>query len=56
MGRRKLLKSHERRAVFGLPTDDDSLIRHYILSSSDLPEIQIRRRGLTSSASLSNSD
>lgn len=44
MGRRKLLKSHERRAVFGLPTDDDSLIRHYTLSPSDLLEIQIRRR------------
>jgi hypothetical protein len=43
MSRRKLLKSQERRAVFGLPTDDDSLIRHYTLSPN-LLEIRIRRR------------
>jgi hypothetical protein len=42
---RKLLKCNERRAVFGLPTDDDSLIRHYTLSPSDLLEIQIRPPG-----------
>ncbi|BCH67492.1 hypothetical protein RvVAT039_pl03250 (plasmid) [Agrobacterium vitis] len=44
MGRRKLLKSDERRAVFGVPTDDDGLIRHYTLSLSDRLEIQTRRR------------
>jgi TnpA family transposase len=40
----KLLKNHERQAVFGVPTDDDSLIRYYTLSPSDLLDIQIRRR------------
>ncbi|MCF1474892.1 DUF4158 domain-containing protein, partial [Agrobacterium vitis] len=44
MGRRKLLKSDERRAVFGVPTSDDGLIRHYTLSLSDRLEIQTRRR------------
>lgn len=56
MGRRKLLKSDERRAVFGVPTSDDGLIRHYTLSLSDRLEIQTPAAGRpTNSASPSNS-
>lgn len=44
MRRRKLLKDQDRHRLFSVPTDEDSLIRHYSLSSADRPEIGLRRR------------
>lgn len=44
MARRALLKEHERKTLFDIPVDEDSLIRHYSLSPADLLEIQLRRR------------
>lgn len=44
MARRKLLKIQERQELFGVPTDEDSLIRHYSLSPADRLEIEVRRR------------
>lgn len=44
MARRKLLKVQERQELFRVPTDEDSLIRHYSLSPADRLEIEVRRR------------
>lgn len=44
MARRKLLKVQDRRELFDVPTDEDSLIRHYSLSPADRLEIEVRRR------------
>ncbi|WP_284316793.1 DUF4158 domain-containing protein [Labrys miyagiensis] len=44
MGRRKLLSTRERQALFAIPTDEESLIRHYTFTSAGLLEIQARRR------------
>ncbi len=44
MARRALLKPHDRQELFGIPTDEDSLIRHYSLSPADRLEIEVRRR------------
>ncbi|TGU44307.1 DUF4158 domain-containing protein, partial [bacterium M00.F.Ca.ET.152.01.1.1] len=44
MARRALLKEHERKTLFDIPVDEDSLTRHYSLSPADLLEIQLRRR------------
>ncbi|RWG08537.1 MAG: DUF4158 domain-containing protein, partial [Mesorhizobium sp.] len=44
MRRRKLLKDQDRHRLFSVPTDEDSLIRHYSLSSADRLEIGLRRR------------
>ena len=44
MRRRKLLKDQDRQRLFSVPTDEDSLIRHYSLSSADRLEIGLRRR------------
>ncbi|CAA0128661.1 Uncharacterised protein [Starkeya nomas] len=44
MAKRKLLKVHDRRTLFNIPADEDSLIRHYSLSSADRLEIELRRR------------
>jgi len=44
MARRKLLKVQDREELFGVPVDEDSLIRHYTLSSADRLEIEVRRR------------
>ena len=44
MARRKLLRREDRAALLGVPTDEDSLIRHYTLSAADLLEIAVRRR------------
>lgn len=43
-GQRMLLKPQDRRSLFEIPTDENSLIRHYTLSSSDRFEIEIRPR------------
>ena len=45
MARRKLLKREDREELFGVPVDEDSLIRHYTLSPADRLEIVMRRRG-----------
>lgn len=44
MRRRKLLKDQDRQKLFSVPTDEDSLIRYYSLSSVDRLEIGLRRR------------
>ncbi|RWK37890.1 Tn3 family transposase [Mesorhizobium sp.] len=44
MPRRSLLKADERKALLGIPDDEEGLIRHYTLTPSDLLEAEIRRR------------
>lgn len=44
MAKRKLLKVQDRQKLFDIPADEDSLIRHYSLSSADRLEIELRRR------------
>ena len=44
MAKRKLLKVQDRQALFDIPTDEDSLMRHYSLSPADRLEIEVRRR------------
>lgn len=44
MAKRRLLKEQNRRALFDIPVDEDSLIRHYSLSPTDRLEIELRRR------------
>lgn len=44
MAKRKLIKAQDRQALFDIPTDEDSLIRHYSLSPADRLEIEVRRR------------
>ena len=43
MGRR-LLSSRAHAELFGVPTDSDALIRHYLLSGDDIDLIRTRRR------------
>lgn len=45
MAKRKLLKERDRRKLFDIPVDENSLIRHYSLSPADRLEIELRRRG-----------
>ncbi|WP_413990777.1 Tn3 family transposase [Labrys okinawensis] len=45
MARRTLLNAQDRRELFDIPTDEDSLIRHYSLSPADRLEVELRRRG-----------
>lgn len=44
MAKRTLLKIQDRHELFSIPTDEDSLIRHYSLSPTDRLEIELRRR------------
>lgn len=44
MAKRKLLKDQDRKKLFDIPDDEDSLIRHYSLSPTDRLEIELRRR------------
>ncbi len=44
MARRSLVKADERKELFGIPDDEEGLIRHYTLTPSDLLEAEIRRR------------
>ncbi len=44
MAKRTLLKGQDRHELFDIPTDEDSLIRHYSLSPADRLEIELRRR------------
>ena len=43
MGRRKLLKAHVRVGLFGIPDEEESLIRHCTLSVADRLEVELRR-------------
>ncbi|WP_117196761.1 MULTISPECIES: Tn3 family transposase [Pseudomonas syringae group] len=44
MPRRHILTERQRSALFDLPTDELSLLRHYTLGDDDLAHIQERRR------------
>ena len=44
MARRKLLTPDERQALLGIPDDEESLIRYYMLSAQDRPQAETRRR------------
>src|SRR5512134_2756055 len=44
MPRRTVLTERQRALLFGLPTDEVMLLRHYILSDGDVEIIQRRRR------------
>jgi TnpA family transposase len=44
MPRRTILTERQREALFELPSDEASLLRHYILSDDDLRHIKQRRR------------
>jgi len=43
MARRQLLTEEERRLLFGVPTDRDSLARHHTLTRADLDLVATRR-------------
>ena len=44
MPRRTVLTARQRSALFGLPVDETTLLRHYVLSNEDLNYIDRRRR------------
>lgn len=44
MPRRQILTERQRSVLLNLPTDEASLLRHYILSDDDLAHIRERRR------------
>ena len=44
MPRRSILTDRQRAALFDLPTDDASMLRHYTLADDDLEIIRARRR------------
>ena len=44
MPRRSILTDRQRAALFDLPTDDASMLRHYTLADDDLELIHARRR------------
>lgn len=44
MPRRSILTDRQRAALFDLPTDDASMLRHYTLAEDDLEIIHARRR------------
>ena len=44
MPRRNILTNRQRFALFDLPTDEMSLLRHYTLSDEDMEHIRERRR------------
>ena len=44
MARRKFLKIQDQQELFGVPTDEDSLIRHFTLDPADRLECELRRR------------
>ncbi|PRA80965.1 hypothetical protein CQ054_20705 [Ochrobactrum sp. MYb29] len=44
MPRRTILTERQREALFNLPSDQASLLRHYILSDDDLHYVRQRRR------------
>lgn len=44
MPRRSILTDRQRAALFDLPTDEASMLRHYTLADDDLELIHARRR------------
>lgn len=44
MARRQVLTDRQRAALWALPTDEQSLLRHYTLADDDLDHIHARRR------------
>lgn len=44
MPRRTILTERQREALFGLPTDEGSMLRHYVLSDEDMRHVKTRRR------------
>lgn len=42
--RRQILNARKRAALFDLPTDQETLLRHYTLADDDIAHIQSRRR------------
>ena len=44
MPRRTILTERQREALFGLPEDEDSILRHYVLSDEDMRHVKTRRR------------
>jgi len=44
MAKRKLIKAQDQQALFDIPIDGDSLIRHHTLSPTDRLEIEVCRR------------
>ena len=44
MPRRTILTEGQRDALFGLPTDEPTLLRHYVLSDEDMVHVHKRRR------------
>lgn len=44
MAHRTILTERQRSALFDLPTDDASMMRHYILADDDIEHINERRR------------
>lgn len=42
--RRQILNARQRAALFDLPTDQETLLRHYTLADDDIEQIQSRRR------------
>src|SRR5512134_1563874 len=44
MSRRAVLTNRQRVSLFGLPTNEATLLRHYILTDEDLAHVRRRRR------------
>lgn len=49
MPRRQVLTERSRAALFDLPTDEPSLLRHYTLAEDDIEHIRARRLHIISS-------
>jgi TnpA family transposase len=43
MAHRTILTERQRSALFGLPTDEVAMLRHYTLADEDLEIIRVRR-------------
>lgn len=54
MPRRQILTERQRSALFDLPTDEPTLLRHYTLADDDLEHIRNGGGRKTGSASLSS--
>ena len=44
MPRRSILTARQHAALFDMPTDEASLLRHYTLADDDIEHIRERRR------------
>ena len=45
MPRRSIWSARQRAALFDLPTDEATRLRHYTLSDDDIEQIRVRRGG-----------